>query len=427
MKPYKKYKNVGEDWIGLIPSNWEFSKLKFLAKTKISTIDRHEYDTEINVRVCHYPQAYKNEKINSTTELSTGTCTEKELDNFSLKKGQVVITKDSETADDIGVPTFIEEDIQNAVCGYHLAMLETCQDLNSDFLFRYLQSKNVRRFFEANVNGVTRFGLSKSTIENLFVPLPSVNDQIQIAHFLNYQTTIIDKLISKKEKLIDKLKEKRQAIINEAVTKGLDPGTKMKDSGIEWLGEVPDRWKIIKLRYLCDITTGGKDTENREDNGAYPFYVRSQTVERISSYSFDGEAILTAGDGVGVCKVWHYTVGKFDFHQRVYMMSNFKGIMGKYLFFFLRENFIHAVLKLSAKSTVDSLRRPMFLDFTVLLPETITEQQEIISFIDKYEVQSELLIEKEEMNIQKLKEYRQSLISEAVTGKMDVRDWKPKK
>ena len=426
MKKYEKYKDSGIEWLGLVPSKWVLAKLKFLASTKFSSVDRHEYEEERKVSVCHYPQAYKNEKINSKTELGVGTCTEKEFENFALKKGQVIITKDSETADDIGVPTFIEEDIENAVCGYHLAVLETNPNLKAEFLFRYIQSKNVCFFFETKSNGVTRFGLGKSAIENLVIPLPSESEQIHIARYLDDRARIIDKLISKKEKLIEKLKEKRQAIINEAVTKGLDLNAKMKESGIEWLGEVPERWNIIKLRYLCDITTGGKDTENREDNGAYPFYVRSQTVERISSYSFDGEAILTAGDGVGVCKVWHYTVGKFDFHQRVYMMSNFKGIMGKYLFFFLRENFIHAVLKLSAKSTVDSLRRPMFLDFTVLVPETIMEQQEILSFIEKYELQSERLIEKEEMNIQKLKEYRQSLISEAVTGKIDVRDWEPK-
>ncbi len=101
---------------------------------------------------------------------------------------------------------------------------------------------------------------------------------------------------------------------------------KYRDSGVEWLGEIPEHWDISRLKFLCNITTGGKDTENKVDDGKYPFYVRSQTVERINSYSFNGEAILTAGDGVGVGKVFHYVNDKFDFHQRVYMFYSFQTI-----------------------------------------------------------------------------------------------------
>ena len=100
----------------------------------------------------------------------------------------------------------------------------------------------------------------------------------------------------------------------------------MKDSGIEWIGEIPFKWDLVKLKYLCNINTGNKDTINREADGKYPFYVRSPHIERINSYSFNGEAILTAGDGVGVGKVFHYVNGKFDYHQRVYNLHNFKNI-----------------------------------------------------------------------------------------------------
>lgn len=222
LDPNAKMMDSGIEWLGKIPENWEIVKLKFFATTKFSSVDRHEYDEENKVQVCHYPQAYKNEKINSETELSVGTCTNKELENFALRKGQVIITKDSETADDIGVASFVEEDIQNAVCGYHLAMLETNYNLNSEFLFRYLQSKNVSYFFEINANGVTRFGLGKSTIENLPIPLPTELEQIEIVHFLNQQTAIIGKLIRKKERLIEKIKEYRRSLISEAVTGKID-------------------------------------------------------------------------------------------------------------------------------------------------------------------------------------------------------------
>ena len=129
------------------------------------------------------------------------------------------------------------------------------------------------------------------------------------------------------------------------------PYPAFKDSGITWLGEMPAHWGLCRLKFLASIKTGGRDTENKVDDGKYPFFVRSQTVERIDTYSYDGEAVLTAGDGVGVAKVFHYENGKFDFHQRVYRFSNFRDILGKYFFHYVRNHLKHEVLKLSAKST----------------------------------------------------------------------------
>ena len=132
-----------------------------------------------------------------------------------------------------------------------------------------------------------------------------------------------------------------------------------KPSGIEWLGDVPAHWEVRRLRSLANITTGGQDTINQQDDGKYPFFVRSQTVERIDTWSFDGEAVLTAGDGVGVGKVFHYVNGKFDYHQRVYKFSDFSAVLGKFFFHYFRALLRFEVLQGTAKSTVDSLRLPM--------------------------------------------------------------------
>jgi len=186
-----------------------------------------------------------------------------------------------------------------------------------------------------------------------------------------------------------------------------------KQTGIEWLNNVPAHWEKVRLRYLCDITTGKKDTINREEDGEYPFFVRSNTIERISTYSFDGEAILTAGDG-DICKIWHHVNEKFDFHQRVYMLYNFKRIISKYLFYYISENFYYDVFKLSAKNTVDSLRLPMFLNFPVLLPSN-SEQIQIANYLDyKIGIIDELILQKEKL-IKLLKEDRQSIIVETIT------------
>ena len=201
--------------------------------------------------------------------------------------------------------------------------------------------------------------------------------------------------------------------------------SEMVDSGVEWLGEIPEDWELKKMRYLTHIDTGNKDTQDREENGIYPFYVRSDTVERISSYSYDGEAVLTAGDGVGVGRVFHYANEKFDFHQRVYKLSDFNHILGKYLYYFISENFHKEVMKLSAKSTVDSLRRPMFSNFPVTFPD-IENQQKVISFLDIKTAELDRVIAKKEELIAKLEEAKKSLISEVVTGKSKIVDGKLK-
>ncbi|KRU22904.1 restriction endonuclease subunit S [Psychrobacter piscatorii] len=187
-----------------------------------------------------------------------------------------------------------------------------------------------------------------------------------------------------------------------------------KDSGIEWLGDIPKDWQIKRLKYLCKINTGTKDTINAIEDGIYPFFVRSQTVERINSYGADCEAVLTAGDGVGVGKVYHYINGKFDYHQRVYMLSEFNQITGRFLYYYLSSNFYKVALQGNAKSTVDSLRLPQFLNFEFSLP-SLEEQPLIVSYLDHETAQIDTLIEKQQTLIQLLKEKRQAVISHAVT------------
>lgn len=199
---------------------------------------------------------------------------------------------------------------------------------------------------------------------------------------------------------------------------GIDPYSEYKDSDIIWIGEVPRHWNLSRLKYLSNIKTGERDTIDKDDNGEYPFFVRSQTVERINSYSYDGEAILTAGDGVGVGKVFHYYEGRFNYHQRVYKISDFTKVLGKYLFYYMRENFHKEVLKISAKSTVDSLRLPMFLDFPVAYG-TIEEQQAIVNFLDRETAQIDTLVEKKQHFIELLEEKRAALISHTVTKGLD--------
>ena len=139
--------------------------------------------------------------------------------------------------------------------------------------------------------------------------------------------------------------------------------------------EFSGEWERKRFRDVCNITTGNKNTQDKSDDGIYPFYVRSQIVERINSWTFDGEAILTAGDGVGVGKVFHYSTGKIGVHQRVYILSDFK-CDGKYLYSYFAGHFYNRVKRMSAKNSVDSVRMEMIADMPISLPST-EEQKKI--------------------------------------------------
>jgi len=144
------------------------------------------------------------------------------------------------------------------------------------------------------------------------------------------------------------------------------------------IGIIPKDWSVDYIKNLALIKTGDKNTQDRIDNGLYPFFVRSQTIERINSYSFNGEAVLTAGDGVGVGKVMHYINEKFDFHQRVYCISNFAVNLNGYFFYlYFSNNFYNRIMQMTAKSSVDSVRMEMIADMKIPLPPTLAEQTAI--------------------------------------------------
>ena len=165
--------------------------------------------------------------------------------------------------------------------------------------------------------------------------------------------------------------------------------------------EFTEEWERKRFKDVCNITTGNKNTQDKSDDGIYPFYVRSQIVERINSWTFDGEAILTAGDGVGVGKVFHYSTGKIGVHQRVYILSDFK-CDGKYLYSYFAGNFYNRVKRMSAKNSVDSVRMEMIADMPISLPST-EEQKKIghlLALLDERISTQNKIIEKYESLIQ---------------------------
>ena len=421
LHPYAAYKDSGIFWLGKIPAHWVVTRLKSFATVQLSNVDKKSTEGQDAVQLCNYVDVYYNERIDDRVDFMSATATSEQVRRFSLQSGDVLITKDSETWTDIAVPAVVSEDLPGVLCGYHLAHIRPGQHCNGGYLSRLIAAIGPRDQYHISANGITRFGLTGDSVRAGVFAIPPVPEQCAIAAFLDRETAKIDALVAKKERLIELLQEKRSALISQAVTKGLDPDVSMKDSGVEWMGGVPAHWEVKRLRMLANIATGGRDTVDQREDGQYPLFVRSQTVERIDTWSFDGEAILTAGDGVGVAKVFHYVNGKFDFHQRVYRFSNFRLVTGRFFFYYFMAMLRFEVLQGTAKSTVDSLRLPMLQNFPVVVFAP-TEQISIVAYLDRETAKIDALVAKVREAIDRLTELRQALISAAVTGKIDVRD-----
>lgn len=188
----------------------------------------------------------------------------------------------------------------------------------------------------------------------------------------------------------------------------------MKDSGIDIVGEIPKSWKLERLRYLCDITTGNQDTQDADPYGEYDFYVRSPKIEKSTKYSFDGEGILMAGDGAGAGRIFHHAYGKYAVHQRVYIINNIREIDSSFLFYYISNVFPKLMDKGSAQSTVPSVRLPMLLNFTLALPDK-KKQNLISSYLDTQCSEIDATAEDIQKEISLLEDYKKSVITEAVT------------
>lgn len=206
--------------LGEIPENWEVRRLKYIANVAFSTVDKHSYKGEKEVKLCNYVDVYKNEYITNDFDFMKATASETEIKRFNVQKGDVIITKDSETADDIAIPALVIEDLENVVCGYHLAHIKPNRDLiESEFLFRLFQSKKINSHFEVAAKGVTRHGLGYDDINSVYLPYPStLYEQKLIIKHIKTETSTLDIAINKAEREIELMKEYREAMIAEAVT-----------------------------------------------------------------------------------------------------------------------------------------------------------------------------------------------------------------
>ena len=288
-----------------------------------------------------------------------------------------------------------------------LAVIEP-HSVQKKYLVNYLKSQLIADQLDFFITGSTRSSLGIQLLRELSILLPPLPEQKKIASIL----TSVDEVIENTQKQIDKLQDLKKATMNELLTKGIGH-TEFKDSE---LGRIPKSWEVSLIGEVCEVGTGKKDTQNKMKYGKYPFFVRSQTIERIDSYSFDGEAILTAGDGVGTGKVFHYVNGRFDFHQRVYKLSDFRGgALGKFLYYCFSSRFLEQVQQFSARGSVESVRMEMITGMAIPLP-SIQEQSKIVDCISA--IETNISIGKQKLH--QTQSLKKSLMQDLLTGKVRV-------
>jgi len=219
LNPDVPLKDSSVDWIGEIPEHWDVRRLKYCANVNVSNVDKHSRKLEDEVKLCNYVDVYKNDFILEDINFMKSTATEDDIRKYSLKLGDVIITKDSEDWKDIGVPALVRHEEKNLICGYHLAILRSKKDkVTGDYLFQLLQSLKIKIQFNVRANGVTRYGISYGAISGAWVLLPPVIEQKEIADYVEYNTAKIDKAIFQKQEEIERLKEYKSTLIDSAVT-----------------------------------------------------------------------------------------------------------------------------------------------------------------------------------------------------------------
>lgn len=187
--------------LGRIPEEWEVVKLEEVVDIFLSNVDKKIFPNEIKVNLCNYLEVYQNEYITSKINFSKGSVNKREFQKFKVNKGDVIITKDSETFDDIAKPTYVQDEIPNLVCGYHLCLLKP-KKINGLFLTKVLIQDNFNKHFQRLANGITRFGITSETIHTAKIPLPPLNEQQRIASILSQIDETIEKETAYKEKLM---------------------------------------------------------------------------------------------------------------------------------------------------------------------------------------------------------------------------------
>ena len=438
LKPYLSYKDSGVEWLGKVPAHWGVQRLRNIARICFSNVDKLSKDNEFSVRLCNYSDVYHNDRIHFGMDFMKATATAEEIERFRLRVGDVLITKDSEAWDDIGVSAIVESAGYDLVCGYHLALLRPIVErTNGEFLHRALLCRGVASQFFVQANGVTRFGLSQPAIKSVWLPIAPLPEQTAIARFLDYATNQIECYIRAKKKLIALLGEQKQVMIHDAVTGKIDvctgkPYPSYKPSGVEWLGEVPKHWEVSLLTTVASPRSiiGQQHKELLSvylDRGVIRFSEADEKRTNVTSQDLSKYQAVDPGDFVlNNQQAWRGSVGVSSHSGIVspaYLVLSLSSRLNPHFANFLFRERVMVDQYLVCSRGVGSIQRNLYwvhLKRVSLLLPPFPEQTAIVRYLDKRSFKIDKAIARTKREIELLSEYSKRLISDVVTGKLDV-------
>lgn len=440
MVQYKKYKDSGIEWIGKIPDRWDVRKLKFVFTFGKGLSITKDNLTESGVSVISYGQIHSKENLGigiiDTLKryVDAGYLTTNK--QSLVRNNDFIFADTSEDLEGVGNCVFVDnEDILFA--GYHTIILRAKEIQHNKYLAYLFLSDYWRNQIRSRVTGVKVYSITKTILNGNTVLLPSIPEQEQIAKYLDWKCREVDRIVDVRERQIKLLGELRTSVISRAVTRGLDPNAPLKDSGIEWIGQIPEHWEIKRVKFTGKAIIGLTYSPNDIIDNGGSIVLRSTNIQngvldlsdkvRVNSSISEklrirkGDVLLCSRNGsaslVGKCAyinddLYGVTWGAFT--------TVLRSSMRKYLYYALNSDIMKFYLGMFSTSTINQLTTGTLNNMELLIPPT-TEQQQIADYLDKKTAEIDSTIKKFKAQIDKIKEYRQALITEVVTGKIDVR------
>lgn len=375
--------------LGIIPQEWEVKKLGEVGKLLSGltyTPSNIQSDGILVLRSSNIQNGVLAFDDNVYVNVSSYT---------PVKAGDILICVRNGSQNLIGKTALITHEAEGCAFGAFMAVFRSPI---SKYVFYLLGTELYRKYIFRNL-GATINSINGSDLKKFRFPFPPLAEQRKIAEVLG----VWDEAIEKQARLIEKLALRKRALMQRLLS------AKLRLPGFS------EPWKKVKLGDVASIKTGNKNNEDKIANGQYPFFVRSSIVERINTYSYDGEAILIPGEGK-IGEIIHYINGKFDYHQRVYKISDFSNCSGLFLYYYLMYFFGKQAINNSVKACVDSLRLSTFTNMTIIHPP-ISEQTAIAEVLTAADREIELAKEK----LERLRRQKRGLMQQLLIGKKRIK------
>mgnify|MGYP002625342263 CR=1 FL=1 len=313
-----------------------------------------------------------------------------------VQYGDVFFTTSSETPEEVGMSCVWLESTDNTYLNSFCFGYRPTINIDPYFMAYVLRSNAVRKKIVFLAQGISRYNISKNKVMEIEISLPTLEEQKLIGKYFEN----LDNLITLQQRKYDKLVNVKKSMLEKMFPR---EGARVPEIRFEGF---TDDWEQRKVSVVCSISTGKSNTQDKTDDGIYPFYVRSPIIERSNRYLFDEEAVLTVGDGVGTGKVFHYVNGKYDLHQRVYRLFDFvENVDAKFFYHWFSEKFYDRVMSMTAKTSVDSVRLEMISEMDLIAPSH-QEQQLISRYMDNLDN----LITLQQRKLEKLKNIKKSML-----------------